>query len=337
MKKLFLNFILSSRKRLFLVKKNKIFKSLENQPNYKLIKFGDKNKNKLFYVIKRFRGGGFFSNLLFVLNHLIISDKFNSIPVVDMENFSNFYTEPNKINNTKNVWEYLFYPVSRYSLKGVYKSNNVIFSDDLFYKNMSKNYIDKKIELKKIFKKYIKIKKKYILESEDFVKKNFLKKKVLAVHWRGTDHKVLPGHPMPPTKKQIFSIVDKLIKVKKFNKIFLITEEKKNFDTFVEKYGNLVSFYKSFRTNNRKEFDNFNKKNHKFRLAKESLIEVLILSKLNYLICSRSNISEIAVMISNKKFKIHNIDNGFNSNNLIISLFKWHFKSILPYNLGGFK
>ena len=45
-------------------------------------------------------------------------------------------------------------------------------------------------------------------------------------------------------------------------------------------------------------------KNHKFRLAKESLIEVLILSKLNYLICSRSNISEIAVMISNKKFKI---------------------------------
>ncbi len=337
MKKLFLNFILSSRKRLFLVKKNKIFKSLENQPNYKLIKFGDKNKNKLFYVIKRFRGGGFFSNLLFVLNHLIISDKFNSIPVVDMENFSNFYTEPNKINNTKNVWEYLFYPVSRYSLKEVYKSNNVIFSDDLFYKNMSKNYIDKKMELKKIFKKYIKIKKKYILESEDFVKKNFLKKKVLAVHWRGTDHKVLPGHPMPPTKKQIFSIVDKLIKVKKFNKIFLITEEKKNFDTFVEKYGNLVSFYKSFRTNNRKEFDNFNRKNHKFRLAKESLIEVLILSKLNYLICSRSNISEIAVMISNKKFKIHNIDNGFNSNNLIISLFKWHFKSILPYNLGGFK
>ena len=202
---------------------------------------------------------------------------------------------------------------------------------------MSKNYIDKKMELKKIFKKYIKIKKKYILESEDFVKKNFLKKKVLAVHWRGTDHKVLPGHPMPPTKKQIFSIVDKLIKVKKFNKIFLITEEKKNFDTFVEKYGNLVSFYKSFRTNNRKEFDNFNRKNHKFRLAKESLIEVLILSKLNYLICSRSNISEIAVMISNKKFKIHNIDNGFNSNNLIISLFKWHFKSILPYNLGGFK
>ena len=59
---------------------------------------------------------------------------------------------------------------------------------------------------------------------------------------------------MPPTK-QIFSIVDKLIKVKSLIK-FLITEEKKILlYTFVEKYGNLVSFYKSFRTNNRKEFD----------------------------------------------------------------------------------
>ena len=30
-----------------------------------------------------------------------------------MENFSsNFYTEPNKINNTKNVWEYLFFTQS---------------------------------------------------------------------------------------------------------------------------------------------------------------------------------------------------------------------------------
>ncbi len=337
MKQFFLNFILSSRKRLFLVKKNKIFNSLENQPSYKLLKFGERNKSKQFYVIKRFRGGGFFSNLLFVLNHLMISDKFKMIPVVDMENFTNFYTEPTKINNTKNVWEYLFHPVSNYKLKEVYQSNNVLFSDDFFHKNMSKNYIEKKLELKKIFKKYIKIKKNYIVEAEKFAKKKFYKKKVLAVHWRGTDHKVLPGHPMPPTKKQIFSIVDKLIKIKKFNQIFLITEEKKNFDLFLQRYGKIVCFYESFRTNNRKEFDNFSRKNHKFKLAKESLIEVLILSKLKYLVCSRSNISEVAVMISNKKFKIYNIDNGFNSPNLIISLFKWHFKSILPYKLGGFK
>ena len=59
MKIIFKFYFIIKKKGYFLVKK-KIFKSLENQPNYKLIKFGDKNKNKLFYVIKRFRGGGFF-------------------------------------------------------------------------------------------------------------------------------------------------------------------------------------------------------------------------------------------------------------------------------------
>ncbi len=337
MKKYLLDLILSSRKRFFLVKKNKIFKSLKNKPNYKLINFGNKNNKKLFYVIKRFGGGGFFSNLLFVLNHLIISEKFNAIPVVDMENFSNFYTENKKVNNTKNVWEYFFSPVSNYNLKEIYQSKNVLISDDLFHKNMEKNYIRNKSLLLKFFKKYIKIKKKYLLEASKFANKNFRNKKVLAVHWRGTDHKVLPNHPMPPTKDQIFTMVDKLIKNKKFNKIFLITEEKNNFDLFLSKYKNLVCFYKSFRTNNRKEFDDYSRKNHKFNLAKESLIEVLILSKLNTLVCSKSNISEVAVLISNKKFKIHEIDNGFNSNNLFISLFKWHVKKKLPYFLGGFK
>ena len=86
----------------------------------------------------------FFSNLLFVLNHLIISKKFNAIPVVDMENFSNFYTENKKINNTRNVWEFFFSPISDYKLNEVYQSKNVLFSDDLFHKNMEKNYIKKK-------------------------------------------------------------------------------------------------------------------------------------------------------------------------------------------------
>ena len=63
----------------------------------------------------------------------MISDKFKMIPIVDMENFTNFYTEPTKINNTKNVWEYLFHPVSNYKLKEVYQSNNVLFSDDFFF------------------------------------------------------------------------------------------------------------------------------------------------------------------------------------------------------------
>ena len=76
--------LLKSRKVNFLYKKNKVFNKVQNSPDYKVQTFGKKNKNKVFYVIKRIKGGGLFSNLLFVLNHLIISDKLNTIPVVDM-------------------------------------------------------------------------------------------------------------------------------------------------------------------------------------------------------------------------------------------------------------
>ena len=38
-------------------------------------KFGIKNKNKTFYIIKRTPGAGLFSNVIFVLNHLLIAKK----------------------------------------------------------------------------------------------------------------------------------------------------------------------------------------------------------------------------------------------------------------------
>ena len=76
---------------------------------------------------------------------------------------------------------------------------------------------------------------------------------------------------------------------------------------------------------------------HRYNLGKESLIEALILSNLSSLICSRSNISEIAKFLSNKKnYKIYEIMNGFNSSSIIHSLYLWHLKKILPKFLGGF-
>ena len=46
-----------------------------------------------------------------------------------MENFPTKYNEKNRINNTKNAWEYYFYPLNKYKLSDVYKSKFVIISD----------------------------------------------------------------------------------------------------------------------------------------------------------------------------------------------------------------
>ena len=89
-----------------------------NQINYKpfLNSFGELNKDKIFYVIKRTPGTGLFSNVTFVLNHLKIAKNNNFIPIVDMQNFITIYNEIDPINNTLNAWEYFFKNLSEYQL-----------------------------------------------------------------------------------------------------------------------------------------------------------------------------------------------------------------------------
>ena len=100
----------------------------KNEPIYDYYSYGNKNPNKIFYVIRRSPGAGLFSNLTYVLNHLVVANKHNFIPVVDMENYPTIYNEKNKVNGTKNSWLYYFKPVSKYKLSEIYQSFNVIIS-----------------------------------------------------------------------------------------------------------------------------------------------------------------------------------------------------------------
>ena len=101
--------------------------------------FGNKNRNKIFYIIRRSPGAGLFSNFIFVLNHLKIAISCKYIPIVDMKNFPTIYNEFKKINNTNNSWNYYFKPVSNFNLKEIYKSKNVYFTSGIFHKNLEIN------------------------------------------------------------------------------------------------------------------------------------------------------------------------------------------------------
>tara|TARA_B100000003_G_scaffold205410_1_gene219019 strand:- start:981 stop:1997 length:1017 start_codon:yes stop_codon:yes gene_type:complete len=335
LKLILIKFLLKSRKVSFLDRKNLIFEKVKNSPDFKIETFGKKNQSKIFYVIKRIKGGGLFSNFLFVLNHLLVAEKLKMIPVIDMENFSNLYNEKRKVKGTFNSWLYYFEPVSNYSLAQVYKSKFVVFSSEKIFSGQSLSFKDNFRELSRVYKKYIKIKKEYLDLSKKFIKLNNIGKHTLSVHWRGTDHKVLPGHPMPPTKKQIFNLINEKLKNKKFKNIFVVTEQKKYLSILKKNFQN-IKFLDSFRSDFLKDFSNYDRKSHRFRLGKDSLIETLILANTNFLICSRSNISEVAVLFSNNKLKVKEIKNGYNSKSIFFSLFKWKIKNFLPKFLGGF-
>jgi hypothetical protein len=313
----------------------------KNDLTFYINTFGSKNPNKKFYVIQRtVGGGGMFSNLNYVIHHMKIALDLKCIPVIDMKNFPTKYNEKYKINNSLNSWDYYFYPINKYKLEEVYKSKFVIFVDGKTKRNIEFDSFEHlgKAHIQ-IYKKYIKIKKEITDEATSFINKNFSKGRVLGVHFRGTDMKTQERHPFPPTANQIIRIIDQQIKKFKYNRIYLVTEDLKNLSILKKYYHSKILFFNnSFRSNKTNIFEQDSRKNHRYLLGKENIIDMLILAKTDKIICSNSHLPDASNFISYpKKIKFIKIDNGNNSENILFAQFFWYLKKNLPEFLGGFK
>ena len=315
-----------------LFKKNKIIKGL----NINLNSFGNLNKNKIFYVIRRSPGAGLFSNLIYVLNHLKIAKQYNFIPFIDMQNFFTIYNENNKVDKTYNAWEYYFNQVSNYKIDEIYKSKKIILTNNNFYKSFSHDISNR--EYRKLASKFVKVKKKFTIYADEFIKNNF-EKKTLGIHYRGTSYKTSANHPFPATKKQIINYCEFLIKKYDYKKIFLCTEDKYIFDELTKEFKGKICFLKnSYRSYRDDAFKKKVRKNHRYNLGKEILIESLILSKCQGFLHAKTNVSEFVKFLDDKKkIKYFYLDNGNNSSNEYIAMWLWYYKNTFPSFLGGFK
>ena len=291
------------------------------------------SKKKSFFIIKRSPGGGFFSNLLYVLKNLEYSKNKSLIPVVDMQNYITNYNEKKNLYGIKNVWELYFSQVSNYKLKEVYKSSKLIFSKKNFKIKLS-DYKDKR--LKKIFNNYISIKPYILNKIYNFEKKNFYKKNILGVHFRGTDQKITPGHSLPPSIFQIYNYIDKVFHKKKYDKIFLVSEQKSYVEKLKERYKSKIVYFNSFRANKINDFNLSLRKFHRNKLGQESLIEAVLLSKCRGIIYSKSNINSFAFFYAKNKIIKYEINNGLNSSNIIVAYFAWVYRVYLPSSIKYF-
>lgn len=299
----------------------------KSKHNIAKFSFGNINPNKKFYVIKRTPGGGFFSNLLYVIVNLKIANKKKYIPVVDMYNFPTNYNQKKNIYNKKNIWNLFFKPVSKYNLNEVYKSKNVYFSPTNLKFRLEKY---KQPEFKMIFDKYIKINHKILKTTEFFVKKNFKNKKILGIHFRGTDQRIAANHAHPPTIFEIENLIKKKVINGNFEKVFLLTEDLNYYKKLKNKYKNLICSYDYFRAKNTEEFSTSNRKNHRNILGFENLVEAITLSKCDEVVFCETNISMFAIFYSNFKITKYHIDNGIKSSNVAIARFSWYLSIYFP-------
>ena len=307
-------FTLQTPKLLGDVKNKKEF----NEPEIMFKSFGNLNEDKIFYVIKRSPGTGLFSNVTFVLNHLKICKKNNFIPVVDMENFKTIYNENKKIYDTGNAWEYYFEKLNDFSLDEVYKSKNVLLTSDKFFHFFTYN-MDLDSEITEILQEQVKI-KKVLFKSFKRISNIFKDQKILGIHFRGTSYKRSPGHPLPATKKQMFEITKNLIRDKKIDKIFLVTEEQNYLDFFCNKFPDKLIYIKCcYRSDKNDAFEIYPRDRHRYKLGREALLETLLLSKCDYFVYLCSNVSSAAISFNlNHEQKRIEIKNGMNSKNIMV-------------------
>jgi hypothetical protein len=309
---------------------------LKNSQECVVKSFGDKNPDKIFFVIRQESlGRGLFSLLSGVICYLDFADRCGYIPVVDFENFKTEYNQEEEIGTTKNAFEYYFLPLNNIKLNEVYSSRCVVFSGNEYPKGY--HYTITNIpELYKTYEKYIKIRPE--IESLANVPKSSLADKVLGVHFRGPEARTAAGHWFPPSNKQMFKAIDIMLHREAFDFIFVCTEDKRLLNILDEKYPGMVISNDHYRTQGINAYKINPRKNHKYLLGREVLIDMLCLSKCDALISGSSNVSTMSEFINNKHYSATIfINNGPNSNFWPLAKVLWAIKNILPANMGGFK
>lgn len=304
---------------------------LNDTPDVKYKSFGEKNPDKIFYVIYRTPyEAGFFSNYKHVAMHLKAIEGTGLIPVVDFKNFKTFYNVETPINGTENAWEYYFEQISSYSLDEVYQSKHVLFCGGKFPYHVAsmseKEYGDYCNKILNV--------KEDVLDAVSKYDEIFSNNKVMGIHFRGKDLNIFPGHPFGATEEQMFKYTDEIIKKYDITKIFLATNEQKYLESYVKKYGEMVFSADIYRIATVNEFNINPRENHRYLLGKEVLIDFMLLLKCQGLLYTRSNILGTARAMRNYEF-LYSIYNGLNSKNKYRARYLFDIKKRLPKKFGG--
>ena len=145
------------------------------------------------------------------------------------------------------------------------------------------------------------------------INNEILKNKTLGVHCRRSD--MLSSHPEYATCNTVECFFQKTMKIfneGEFKKIYLSTEEIDVINYFKDKIPDKILFQECYRFNsnetpvfslNENTKKNNLRKNHKYLLGKEVLIDCINLSKCDSLLCGISGVSNGAMFFNGLNYK----------------------------------
>lgn len=283
------------------------------------LSYGHENKEKRFYVVRRaYAKVGLFSLVLTNLGYIKYALEQGYTPVVDMRNYGQYYQGSNM--KTQNMWEYYFKQPCGYSVEDISKSKSVvigngIISGEIKYPNDDLAYDDEKLAYwKAVAKGYLIVKDEIVKEADALAKDMFWGSRILGVLARGTDYiNARPlNHPVQPMPEQLMEKIDEVLIEKKCDKIYLATEDKIFFEKFKDRYGDKIVAMDVERhaTKGNENINDLRRQQKKddYTMAREYLINILLLSKCNCLVAGNTS-GSLGALLLNEEYEYKYIFN----------------------------
>lgn len=274
------------------------------------VSYGNENPEKTFFVIRRASCKvGLFSSVMTNMGLVDYAVKKGYVPVIDMQNTSNTYLEPEQVGKV-NAWEFYFNQPMGYGLGDIAKSKNVILSDGIITEKNDYPDIhivdDKKLLLRwrEVFKQYFSINDVLLEEFRVEKRKLFGENRVLGVLARGTDYINLKpkNHPIQPNARQVIEKAEDIMEQYRCTNIFLATEDQTIFDAMKHRFGDMLLTVKTERytTSGKQNINDMggNRKNDRYLRGKEYLLSVWLLSQCNCLVAGNVGGTHGALLMS---------------------------------------
>lgn len=297
--------------------------------------YGNKNEDKIFFVIKPY----YFiktNELLIYPQHLlyyyyIVLQKISYAvskgyyPIVDFENYDGllYFAEEDGVDGNKNAWEYFWKQPCDYSLDEVYKSKNVIIatrnSEDYGFipPTIMKKPFDKYAEdLKNKCSRYIsytELNSKTKKYTDEWQRKLFPKNsKILGVVYRSTSYgsegTCSGNHPVQPSLVELVKQVKKYLKEWGMEYVYFVNEEEKNIEYMQSIFGNKVIIlprkrYKNFHEFTPEDPNPLYVKGQRYNTNLSYLTEIVLLSKCNGLLGAMSSGTRAAIIWNSGEYE----------------------------------
>lgn len=303
-------------------------------PEVRAARFGERHPETVFYVIWRAdQASGFFSNLAFVLWHLLQADSAALQPVVDFQSFLTLYNEAGPVSGTRNAWEYYFLPTAPVPLAEVYESGCVVFCDGRA-PHGPVPYVTRMPRAREALDRHVRVRPE--IEEEVRSLTDLLGTKTLGVHVRGQGGNRTRGHPFGPTGPQVAGVVRRVLAEHDFDRILVISDDEGSLESLRTQFGSAVVTTPSFRTRGRSAYCMDPRPRHRYLLGREVLRDTLLLSRCEGLVASLSHVSEFATLLHDGSREVDlRIWNGCNGHNRLLALYAWDVRRRLPARLGG--